>query len=59
MVRHTILALAIASTLGLAAAPSTAMEIAASGSEAFSALITGAVLLLLAAAAKRVPVRKQ
>ena len=59
MVRHTILALAIASTLGLAAAPSTAIAMATSGSEPLSALITGAVLLLLAAAAKRVPARKQ
>jgi hypothetical protein len=59
LVRHTILALAIASTLGLAAAPSAAIQIATSGSEALSALLTGTVLLLLAAAAKRVPARKQ
>jgi hypothetical protein len=58
LVKHTILALAIASTLGLAAAPTRAIEIATSGSEALSALITGTVLLLLAAAARRVP-RKQ
>jgi len=59
LVRHTILALAIASTLGLAAAPSQAIDLATSGSEALSALITGTVLLLLGAAAKRVPARKQ
>ena len=60
MVRHTSLALALLGTLGLAAGPNTAFGMATGGaSEATSALITGAVLLLLATAARRAPaVRK-
>jgi hypothetical protein len=42
-------------TLGLAAGPRTALGVATSGSEAVSALVTGAILLLLATAARRTP----
>ena len=52
------LALALLATLGLAAGPNNALEIASSGSEALSALMTGAFLLLLAAVARRAPVVK-
>ena len=58
MVKHTSLALAMLGTLGLAAGPNTAFGLGTSGSEPVSALVTGAVLLLLAAAARRAPVRK-
>ena len=59
MVRHMALALAIVGTLGLAAGPNTAFGMATTGSEPVSALVTGAVLLLLASAARRAPVRKE
>ena len=59
MVRHTSLALAMLGTLGLAAGPNTAIGMATSGSESVSALLTGAVLLLLAAAARRTPIGKE
>lgn len=58
MVRHLSLALATVATLGLAAGPNNALEMATSGSEALSALMTGAFLLLLAAVARRTPVAK-
>jgi len=45
--------------LGLAAGPSTAIGMATGGSEAMSALVTGAVLLLLASAVRHAPVRKE
>ena len=53
------LVLALAGTLGLAAGPSTGLGFVAGWSEAASTFVTGAVLLLLAAAARRVPARKQ
>lgn len=59
MVRHTSLVLAIVGTLGLAAGPNTAFGFASVGSEPVSALVTGAVLLLLASAARRAPIRKE
>jgi hypothetical protein len=59
LVRHTTLVVAILATLGLAATPSNALGIPTSGSEAVSALMTGAVLMLLAAVARRAPVRKE
>jgi hypothetical protein len=46
------LALALVATLGLAAGPNSALGMA-TGSEAFSVLVTGGFLLLLAAAARR------
>ena len=55
VVRHTSLALAMLGTLGLAAGPNTTFGLATAGSEPISALLTGAVLLLLAAAARRTP----
>jgi hypothetical protein len=58
VVKLTFLAVSVAATLGIAAVPPQAVTFATTGSEAFSAFATGAVLLLLAAAAKRVP-RKQ
>jgi hypothetical protein len=58
VVKHTSLALAMLGTLGLAAGPNTAFGLGTTGSEPVSALVTGAVLLLLAAAARRAPVRK-
>jgi hypothetical protein len=45
--------------MGLAAAPTAAFSLVPAGSEAGSALVTGTVLLALATAARRVPVRKQ
>lgn len=57
--RHAWLAVAIVGALGLAASPSSPFSMQSGGSEAVSALSTGAVLLLLAAAARRVPVRKE
>ncbi len=59
MVRQTSLVLAILGTLGLASAPNNAFGIAPPGSEAVSAMMTGAVLLLVAAVARRIPLRKQ
>jgi len=53
------LALAVFATLGLAAGRNTPFGLATSGSEPASALITGAILLLLAAAARRAPVPKE
>ena len=57
--KHVTLALALLGTLGLTAGPNTAFGISANGSEPVSALITGAVLLLVAAAARRAPARKE
>jgi hypothetical protein len=59
VVRHTSLALAVLGTLGLAAGPNTAFGLGTVGSEPVSALVTGAVLLLLATAARRTPARKE
>lgn len=56
--KHTTLALALLGTLGFAAGPSSAFGSGAGGSEPVSALITGAVLLLLSAAARRAPLGK-
>lgn len=58
MVRKTTLALAAVSALGLAGVPANVGVIATPMSEASSALLTGAVLLLIAAAARRGLVRK-
>ena len=55
MVKSTTFALATIAALGLAARPPAAFQLAAAPSEAVSALITGAVLLLLAGAVKRKP----
>ena len=60
MVKQLSLVLATLATLGFAAAePSTALRMATSGSESVSALLTGAVLLLVASAARRAPARKE
>ena len=59
MVRLTSLTLAIIGTMGLAAVPTSAFSIAPAGSEAALALVTGAVLLTFAMAARRLgPARK-
>ena len=58
VLKQASLGLAIVGTLGLATGPNSALTWATSGSEAVSALVTGAVLLLLAAAARRSPARK-
>jgi hypothetical protein len=59
VVKQISLALAVVGTLGLAAGPNTAFGMAAAGSEAVSALVTGAILLLLAAAARRAPATRK
>ena len=55
VVRNTSLVLALVGALGLAAGPSSTLGKVTTGSEAVSALVMGAVLLLLAAAARRAP----
>lgn len=57
--KYTVLSsLALTAALGVAAGPTTALRITTVGSEALSVLITGALFLLLAAAAKRIPVAR-
>lgn len=55
MLKRTSFALATIAALGLAARPAAAFQMATAPSEAVSALITGAVLLLLAGVVKRRP----
>jgi hypothetical protein len=52
------LALAVFATLGLAAGPQTGLWLSSSQFETVSTLTTGAVLLVLASAARRQAVRK-
>jgi len=59
VVKHLSLLLAIVGTLGLAAGPNAAFGLGTAGSEPVLALVTGAILLLLASAARRAPVRKE
>ena len=58
-VRNLSLALAVIGALGLAAAPNNALGMAILGSEPVSALVTGAVFMLVAAAVKRAPQPKR
>lgn len=58
MVRYLVFGVSLAGALGMAAAPQTALRVATEGSEALSALLTGAFLLLLASAARRAPADK-
>ena len=58
MVKFMSLALAVAATLGLAAGPRTGLGLSSAQFETLSTLTTGAVLLVLATAARRQPVRK-
>jgi hypothetical protein len=53
------LALALLGALGLTAGPRTVFGLETVRSEPVSALVTGAVLLLLAAAARRTPASKE
>jgi hypothetical protein len=59
VVRIMSLALAMLGALGLAAERADALSNVTTGSEAFSALIMGAVLLLLGAAVRRTPITKE
>ena len=58
MVKFMSLALAVFATLGLAAGPNTGLWLSSSQFETVSTLTTGAVLLVLASAARRQAVRK-
>ena len=58
VVKRTTLALGTLAALGLAAKPSAAFQMAPAGSEAVSALLVGAFLLLVAAVAKGSSVRE-
>lgn len=58
MVKATVLGLALVGALGLAAEPGVALHAANGGSEALSALLTGTILLLVAAVAKRNTARR-
>jgi hypothetical protein len=59
VVRPTFLTLAILGAMGLAAGPTGALSVVPGGSEAASALFTGALLLMLATVARRIPIRKE
>lgn len=58
MVRQLFLLIAILATLGLASEPGRTFGFGTGPSEPVSALVMGTVLLLLAAVARRAPVRK-
>jgi hypothetical protein len=58
VVKFTSLALAIVATLGLTAGPRTGLWLSSAQFETVSTLTTGALLLVLATAARRQPVRK-
>lgn len=58
MVRYAVLGISLVGALGTAAAPQAALRVATEGSEALSALLTGAFLLLVASAARRTPAEK-
>jgi hypothetical protein len=59
VVKHTFLVLAAIATLGVTASPNTGLAISAAGFETLSTFMTGAVLLLLATAARRTSARKE
>ena len=58
MVKFMSLAFAVVAALGLAAGPKTGHWLSSAQFETVSTLTTGAVLLVLASAARRQPVRK-
>ena len=58
MVKFMSLALAVFATLWLAAGPKTVLWLSSAQFETISTLTTGAVLLVLASAARRQAVRK-
>jgi hypothetical protein len=59
VVKFMSLALAVLATLGLAAGPGTGLRLSSAQFETLSTLTTGAMLLVLATAVRRQPVRKE
>jgi hypothetical protein len=59
VVKQTSLLLGIVAALGVTASPSSGLSISAAGFETLATLMTGAVLLMLATAARRAPARKE